>query len=84
MMGEECSLPQDVSNAEFRTNWDLRDLGPGCIGSRLQSCSRITAQDCEPEIFYWIVDTTLRRLSTSWDLHELDPIKSFVRPPVTR
>ena len=29
-------------------------------------------------------DTILRRLSTNWDLHGLDLIKSFVRPPVTR
>ena len=37
MMGEKCTLPQDVSTSEL---FDICDLGPGCTGVRLRSRSR--------------------------------------------
>ena len=105
MRGEECSLPQDVSTAELRTNRE-QDIAPHPFATRVRDALEVAydhvreslrrtaarqkrlydtkAVNRKFPVGSWVLRYYPPRLNTSWVLHGLDLIKSFVRPPATR
>ena len=99
MMGEECSLPQDVSTAELRTNRE-HDVSPHPFTTWVRDALEVAYDHVQESLHRTaarrkrLYDTKAvnRKFpvgswvlhSTSWALPELDLIKSFVRPPVIR
>ena len=107
MMGEECSLPQDVSTAELRTNRE-QDVLPHPFATWVWDALEVAYDHVRESLHRmvahrkWLYDTKAvnrkfpigswvlryypppppRKLNTNWTLPGLDPIKSFVKPPV--